>query len=397
MDWEQAKDNKNGTFQIPGSWIHISHYEALNILFRMENALRIFVYCVLKESYGSDWVGLQISTLETESIAIGKLAARRISQQQDFAYLGKKIACPMMYLNSGELIHLIFADKYWPKFAPFLEGKKEILRNKLEEISTIRNSLAHFRPVTQDEVDVIRQNTKHVFRGIEACLREITSCSKIVPTNTQDDWYKELSTLGNELCKVSLYESPNGKWVRMEIQFSCMVIGTSAGFGENSHHFELINLSSPEILQHFGALSKRVIFVSEYMPRPRMPDDRRPSYRKQVSLMFSAKSMRECYKELSDDLKNMLTLIIEERDLISNDHLARGRLLEVDTTYAWINTDDKGRSRWVMQEDKLLSSTPEDAPPEYWGTIGRWPAGFIDTASRYPWMPSAVSSDEFPF
>jgi hypothetical protein len=255
--------------------------------------------------------------------------------------------------------------------------------------------LAHFRPVTQDEVNVIRQNIKHVFRGIEACLGEITSCHKVVPTNTQDDWYKTLSTLGNELCKLSLYESPNGRWVRLEMDFSCVLINVSdAGFGTS---YELLNLSSPEILRHFEAISKRVIFLSEYMPRPSMPEDRRPVYHKQISLMFSAKSMREGHEELRADLTSILSLIVEERDLITADHLARGRLLRADTVYVWFSKDDKGGGHWNMREDSLLSTSPADAPPEFWGTIGRWQGSFLDRTNQYPWMSGPVSKDSFPF
>jgi hypothetical protein len=47
MDWHQAKQ-VNEAVQIPDRWLHLHYYEALNILFRFENALRVFVYVILK-------------------------------------------------------------------------------------------------------------------------------------------------------------------------------------------------------------------------------------------------------------------------------------------------------------------------------------------------------------
>lgn len=48
MDWKSANKNEDDTFDIPMRWLHIHYFEALNILFRMENALRVFVYIILK-------------------------------------------------------------------------------------------------------------------------------------------------------------------------------------------------------------------------------------------------------------------------------------------------------------------------------------------------------------
>ena len=394
MEWAQAKQNDEGLIDVPSSWIYITHYEALNILFRIENALRVFVYCILKENYGAQWTGLQISTAETDSIAISRLTSRRISQQQDFAYLGNRIASPMMYLNSGELIYLIFADNYWPKFAPYLEGKKEILRNKLEEISTIRNSLAHFRPITQDDVDVVKQNCKHAFGGIDACLRELTSCHKIVATNTLDDWYKGLSNIGNEICTITLHESPNKKWIRLQLDYSCALLETSADY-DTSIYFLVGNLISPSILDQFEKLAERVLFVNEWMPGLSMPDDKRPEFRKQVSLTFSSATLKVHYKEIAGELKQVLSTLIEDRDLLASDRLARAKLLSADTVQSVYRKRDKG-GYWYMNEDSLLSKPPQPSPPEFWGTLGRFGARFVDNAARYPWMPSAICED-FPF
>ena len=54
MDWQQAKQVDGGV-QIPDRWLHLHYYEALNILFRFENALRVFVYVILKREFLDEW------------------------------------------------------------------------------------------------------------------------------------------------------------------------------------------------------------------------------------------------------------------------------------------------------------------------------------------------------
>ena len=44
MEWKAAEVQSDGSTKIPERWLHLYYYEALNILFRFENALRLFVY-----------------------------------------------------------------------------------------------------------------------------------------------------------------------------------------------------------------------------------------------------------------------------------------------------------------------------------------------------------------
>ena len=56
MDWTkaQAKEAQEGWI-IPGTWLHLHCYEVLNILFQIENGLRVFVYLVLKDEQKEKW------------------------------------------------------------------------------------------------------------------------------------------------------------------------------------------------------------------------------------------------------------------------------------------------------------------------------------------------------
>ena len=184
MKWKRAKPIKDG-FNIPQRWVYLIYYEAFNLLFRIENALRIFVYIVLKNELRDKWADAVIDN--DEQGTLNSLAKKRMSQAQTFGYLGHTITCPVMHLNSGELTRLIVSEAYWKLFKPYFLGSKEIIKSKLDEIGSIRNSLAHFRPIRADDVDVIKQNSKHVLLGIERFLEQVLLQSDVVPTNTPDE------------------------------------------------------------------------------------------------------------------------------------------------------------------------------------------------------------------
>ncbi len=104
MDWRTAQTQPDGSFNIPKRWLHIHYYEALNILFRTENALRVFVYVTLKNSLFDKWADTTIQVSDTEQATISSLAKKRIAQAEGFGYLGYEITSPLMHLNSGELV-----------------------------------------------------------------------------------------------------------------------------------------------------------------------------------------------------------------------------------------------------------------------------------------------------
>jgi hypothetical protein len=136
MEWKKASFKEpteiGNLYDIPSRRLHIHYYEAFNILFRVENCLRIFVYTVLKNNYFEKWADIQIDEAEAKKESISGIAKKRIRQAQDFGYLGYEILSPLMHLNSGELIRLITSDEYWKYFSKHFKGRKEIIKNKLD-------------------------------------------------------------------------------------------------------------------------------------------------------------------------------------------------------------------------------------------------------------------------
>ena len=99
MEWLSAEAGEDRSFKIPERWLHLYYYEALNILFRFENALRLFVYVVLKRQLGKEW---DLAALG-DGITIRTETRKRIHQTREHGYLGYDVSSPMLFLNSGEL------------------------------------------------------------------------------------------------------------------------------------------------------------------------------------------------------------------------------------------------------------------------------------------------------
>jgi len=157
MQWKTIQNSERTGIRIPKRWLHIHYYEALNILFRFENSLRVFVYIVLKMEKGCDWVETFVSSPGGAGGTIKSLSAKRISQADNFGYIGYDVKAPLMHMTSGELVDLIVADAQWPIFKRYFRGNKDIIKNKLLEIGTIRNSLAHFRPFRSKTLSLLNR------------------------------------------------------------------------------------------------------------------------------------------------------------------------------------------------------------------------------------------------
>jgi hypothetical protein len=297
MDWKPATTKDDGTVRIPNQWLFLHYYEALNILFRMENALRVFVYVVLKNKFKDKWADTALETADEEHTTIAKVASRRQTQARGFGYLGYEIASPLMYLNSGELSNLICSDSYWGLFKPYFRGKKEIMKNKLDEIGTVRNALAHFRPIKYDDIELIKQNIKHAFLGIEQCLAEMTQMHQSVPTNTEEDWYENLTTLGSNRCSVQLFQSRSEQWIRCELEYTCAVV---RDLGSEHRRLSVTRLISPAVSRSFPDLARHCTFLREYLPYASLRKERNANIRKQLSLIFSRQAVFDHHAEIGD-------------------------------------------------------------------------------------------------
>ena len=342
MEWKQATSSDEGAITIPARWIFLQYYEAFNLLFRVENALRVFVYIVLKNELKEKWQDAQVMGDDEEG-TIASLAKKRMAQAQSFGYLGYGIACPIMHLNSGELARLIVSDAYWKLFKPYFLGSKEIIKNKLDEIGSVRNSLAHFRPIRSDDVDVIKQNSKHILLGIELLVRQVLAQRDVIPTNTQDEWYKNLKTLGTDLCTLAFYQSEDEKWVRISMSYNSPAIKVHPWQAGVS--YTVLTVRSSAILTQYPEITNDVCYLSEIVSNPVMQENYQATFHKTISLVLSCNMLKTQHANLKPALEDLLLTVARETELIQKDNLARGKLISSASVNAYLRKE-KDQSQW---------------------------------------------------
>jgi hypothetical protein len=285
MEWKPAESVGEGAVKIPERWLHLYYYEALNILFRFENALRLFVYVVLKNKIGKEWDTAALG----DGITIRTETRKRIAQAKEHGYLGYEVSSPMLYLNSGELTQIISSEAYWKHFASYFRATKAVVLTKLQEIGTVRNSLAHFRPIKQDDIDLVKQNSRHVLLEIERCLVQITGITDVVPTNSTVAWYKELKAIGSEILRTNLFSTVDQEWIRLELEYLVPVLQNSP-YGQAYVGYRLGSLRTPQILNRYEELRNRCIYLSESPIVARVVEDKTLQATKDLSIVFSRMS-----------------------------------------------------------------------------------------------------------
>lgn len=395
MEWKQPEQLENRAIRIPERWLHLHFYEALNILFRMENSLRVFVYMVLKNKYLAAWQDCTIQLNDQDQTTIKAAANKRISQAQGFGYLGYEIISPLMFLSSGELTRLIFSSAYWEDFRPYFKGKKEIIQNKLEEVASIRNSLAHFRPISRDDVELTKQNIRHTFVGIENCLNEMRDTSLVVPTNSEDEWYKSLITIKSPSCKIALLQSPDGGWIRLRITYKCKIIN-SRKFAEEYSNYRLLDIVSSSIVRERANLTALCTFSSYSEPSGAIDKDGNLNVSKSSNLTFRVDTLKNNHIDLGRELTDLLAEIEAESIILEKDNLAKGKYVRLSTVTAQLQKSERG-NYWKINSDSLATPVKPSDPPEFWGVISHYADDFVAGTQRYPWMPLDISDLEFPF
>lgn len=388
MEWEQTS-KKDDAIIIPDTWIHIHYYEALNTLFRLENSLRVFVYVVLKNRFFDKWCDINITSDDAEQATIETIAKKRKNQAQDFGYLGYNINCPVMYLTSGELIRIITDDNYWKYFKSYFPASKQIIKHKLDEIGIIRNSLAHFRPLKSDDVEVIKHNAKHTLSIVDDFLQLLGMCFTVVPTNTQDNWYLSLSPLSDELCDLRLNQCKDETWVELTFKYHSKVISTYRFSSGKSYTHTILNLITPSILEYYGNITKYATCLTEEPAYTEHYNPEKPSFSKSFSILFSRDVIRDHYQDIKNDIELLLSTIKEETELISSDNLARGKLVSLARVHARLRQDEKSQS-WHLNANETLCPDIKGSFSEYWGHFWLF-LSMLTSTHKYPWMPIGVS------
>ena len=110
-------------------------------------------------------------------------------------------------------------------FKDFFRAARNVVTLKLQEIGIIRNALAHFRPLSSNDVEVGKQNANQMLSLVEKTLIDLLQCGSKVPTNTHDEWYGSLRNLGTDLISLRFSQSSDESWVRINLRQKITVVG----------------------------------------------------------------------------------------------------------------------------------------------------------------------------
>lgn len=393
VDWKSATQNEQGLFNIPKRWLLIHYYDALSILFRFENSLRVFVYTILKNKYFDQWMDCNFSMNQGDSQAIKSIASKRIKQADSYGYLGYDITAPLMHLTSGELVEIMVCDAYWPLFKEYFRGNKEIIKNKLLEIGAIRNSLAHFRPIKPEDIELIKQNARHALIGVEDCLANLFSQNIRVPTNSDEEWYKLLSTIGTEHTSSYLYHSENESWIKSQIQFKMPILGKNK-IDDTFYTYNICTAVTPNILVEKPELTKFLTYIFESVTYPSIDEDWNITIVKNLNFVFNKHVLTSETDTIAAALRDIASIITEECELLLNDNLARGKIIKNGSVTAWFYKPENEQGRINFQYNSLSEPYKSEHPNEYWGQQIPNRGDVVAGSIRYPWMPDDISIEE---
>jgi Swt1-like HEPN len=391
VKWRPAETGEpGGPIKIPTNWLYLHYYDALTVLFRVENALRVFVYVILKNAHEEKWSELTIPG-EGDKVSIGGLAKQRIIQSRVVGYLSYVTTSPMMYLGTGELIRIMVADPYWKHFKSYFPAGREILKAKLEEIEAIRNALAHFRPIQPDDVEVVKQNAKQMFSRIESALADMVLSPDTVPTNTTEDWYSDLKTLGTAHCSIRFTQSPDTDWVSVILKSENPLLWQHKS---PSHHWcKTLAVDAAAIIRSHRILTQRLTFVTEDIGLLTYARETPPSVSsKELKFVFRRDKLATHRSEIKAQLESVLSKITDETELITRDNLARGDIVRL-VSFAF-DIPEEGKHGYEVPS-ALASAVSEDDPAEWWGSDVWFGRDIVSDIRRFPWMPTDISRFSF--
>jgi hypothetical protein len=346
---------------------------------------------VLKNKYFEKWHSTAIPDEEGGTASsIQTIAKQRVHQARSFGYLGYPVSCPVMYLSIGELIRLITleADSGWKCFGRYFEGSREVIKNKLEEIAHVRNALAHFRPIKSTDVQVIKQNSLHLFTEIEGYLDGLLSSFTRTPTNTVEDWYTTISKMSSKEIEITCWQSEDETWIRLSLAFSA-TITQQTFYPPHTGFISVTNLRTSNLLT-FKNLAKFITYVAEQYARIEVGEGNAVTARKAISLTFEKVALVSHLSEIVTDLEELLRVVTKETELVVEDNLARGRFVELERVWA-TGKEDGATVKWDFGSNTLNVPVKKDDAPEYWGQIDLFAGSFVSERHRYPWIPVTIS------
>ncbi|WP_325095460.1 hypothetical protein, partial [Burkholderia contaminans] len=162
-------------------------------------------------------------------------------------------------------------------------------------------------------------------------------------------------------------------------------------------NYRVGTLRTSQILRLYPEIRETCIYLSESAVHPRMIDNETLQAAKTISIVFSKSTLESNSSEIGTALKALALKVEAETELIQQDALARGELVEAKNISAFHRDGTSGYTYWDFNTESLTTSVADIDEVEYWGQRSHYTTDFISSTSHYPWMPSSVSEEEIPF
>jgi hypothetical protein len=201
-----------------------------------------------------------------------------------------------------------------------------LVRTKLDEIGNVRNSLAHFRPLKPEDVELVRQNATHILSGVEKVLISLSNCEQVVPTNTAEPWYLQLAAVSGPTCLLNLFQSDDEAWIRCQLVCESPVVSTTRPTPA-SRRYRVLTISPTAILREFPVLQNHITCLSVDPDWTRYPASESPTFKINIELVFARRTLAAKHETLRAAFEELIRLLAAETALVTNDHLARGKLI----------------------------------------------------------------------
>lgn len=134
--------------------------EAYVFLYCVENSLRLFIDATLRKQYGAHYFG----KMQSNKSIRNKIAIRK-KYEENNQWLPARGQVEIFYLDFGDLSNII--QNNWDSFSHSFPNVTWITQ-RIDELSSIRNLVAHNSMIAKTEKDVIRLYYTQIMRQIES-------------------------------------------------------------------------------------------------------------------------------------------------------------------------------------------------------------------------------------
>ncbi len=290
-----------------------------------------------------------------------------------------------MYLTAGELVGIILSPTYGKLFRKFFAGPENIISAKLQEIATIRNALAHFRPVTPAHVKILRENGSVVLQKFQSQLQALLFTKKGRLIRSWKGSFVRPATENRTSIECRVGQPREAGWTVMQLLTNAKI--SSASTSENTCSFMVEMVSLQRLLAAFPELQNSCVVAREWTSIPSWDGDSSlPKITKIIRLAFLGTTESPDKAFFSNDQfptgASSSEMIIQSTKNLTSKYRATATEQKIGDL----------QTRWKIQISKSISSEESQEFPEDWSCIS---SDFEDdpltSIPRYPWMHTDTS------